>query len=290
VSREHIIGLSLLMLVAMLWGSTFIAVQIAVGSTAPSVLILGRFLIAALVFLPWLPRSWAIWWAGIKLGFWLSLAYAAQTIGLQYTSASQSAFITVLNVIIVPLLAVAAGQRITPPVWLAAVMAIVGVGLMTNGLAGLNIGDAWTLLCAFGYAVYVLRLGAYARRFPVLPLTCTQLFGVVLFALVWVGAEQPAMHDLPWAILLYLGLATTALTTWLQTQGQRYISATEAAVIYTLEPVWAAIFAVIILAEQLDLLSWIGAAVICAATLMSEWPAMRQRQRLRDAAKAAHDA
>lgn len=277
MSREHLTGISLLLVVTMLWGSTFVAIKGVVDTTAPSVLIFGRFLIAALIFLPWLPRRADVWWAGVKLGFWLCLAYAAQTIGLQYTSASQSAFITVLNVIMVPLLAALGGHRITPPIWISAFMAIIGVGLMTNGLSQLNIGDAWSLLCALGYAIYVLKLGEYARRFPALELTCTQLFGVVGFALIWVGVEQPAFDHLPWAILLYLGIGTTALTTWLQTMGQQHLSAAEAAIIYTLEPVWAAVFAVIILAEHLGLLSWSGAAVICIATLVSQWPALRQR-------------
>src|SRR5699024_2620687 len=276
MSREHLSGVMVLLVVSMLWGSTFEAIKGVVDHTAPSILILGRFLIAALVFLPWLPRRTAIWRAGLELGFWLCLAYATQTIGLQYTSASQSALIIVLNVILVPLLAALGGHRTTPPVWLSALLAILGVGLMTNGLSGLNIGDAWTLVCALGYAVYVLRLAAFARRFPVLALTGTQLCGVTLFALLWVGAEQPDFGDLPWAVLLYLGLATTALTTWLQTWGQRFIGAAEAAVIYTLEPVWAAVFAVVILAEFIGLLGWLGALLICIATLVSQWPALRQ--------------
>lgn len=278
MTREHMTGVAMLLLVTMLWGSTFVAIKGVVDTTAPSVIIFWRFLIAAIIFLPWLPRRADVWWAGAKLGFWLCLAYSAQTIGLQYTSASQSAFITVLNVIMVPILLSFAGQRITPPIWLSAIMAVLGVGLMTNGISGLNIGDAWSLLCAIGYAIYVIKLSEYARRYPVLPLTCTQMLGVVAFSIIWIGVEQPAFENLPWAILLYLGIAATGLTIWMQTYGQRFMGAAEAAVIYTLEPVWAAIFAVIILAEPLGLMSWAGAAVICAATLVSQWPALRQRR------------
>lgn len=279
MNREHLAGAVMLLLVTMLWGSTFVVIKGVVDTTAPSVLIFGRFFVAALVFLPWLPRRTDIWRAGAELGFWICLAYATQTIGLQYTSASQSAFITVLNVIIVPILAAFAGYRITPPIWISALMAIAGVGLMTHGLSQLNIGDAWSLACALGYAIYVLRLGEYARRLPVLPLSCTQLVGVVGFSAVWIGVDQPSFDNPPWIVLLYLGIGTTALTTWLQTHGQRYIGAAEAAVIYTLEPVWAAVFAVFILAESLGLTGWAGAAVICAATLISQYPALRQRRK-----------
>src|SRR5699024_5446427 len=260
-----------------------------VDDTAPSVIIFCRFFIAAVVFVPWLPRDRATWYAGIELGFWLCLAYAAQTIGLQYTTASQSAFITVLNVIMVPILLAFSGHRITPPVWLSALMALAGVGLMTNGLSQLNIGDAWSLACAFGYAVYVIRLGALARRFPALPLTCAQMFGVVAFACVWLGVEQPSFSHLPWAVLLYLGTGATAITIWLQTLGQRHIGAAEAAVIYTLEPVWAAVFAVIIFSARLGLMSWTGATVICLATLVSQIPELQQHRKQRRAEPAATD-
>lgn len=279
MTREHVVGVTMLLLVTLLWGSTFVAIKGVVDTTAPSVIIFWRFFIAAVIFLPWLPRRLGTWRAGVELGFWLCLAYATQTIGLQYTTASQSAFITVLNVIIVPLLMAFSGHRITPPIWISAIMAFAGVGLMTNGLTGLNIGDAWSLLCAFGYAVYVIRLSVHARRHPVLPLTGAQMIGVVAFSLVWLGVEQPSFSNLPWAVLLYLGIGATALTIWLQTHGQRHIGAAEAAVIYTLEPVWAALFAVIIFGAQLGLLSWSGAAVICVATLVSQWPALRQQRK-----------
>lgn len=280
MDRSRLAGTLCLILVTALWGSTFVAIKGAVGSTAPSVIILGRFLIAALVFLPWLPRRREVWIAGIKLGFWLGVGYGAQTIGLQYTTASQSAFITVLNVIIVPLLAMLSGHRVRLPVWVAAVLAVVGVGLLTTGGSALpNVGDAWALLCALTYAIYVIKLGEYATRYPVLPLTATQLFGVVLFGSIWVALDRPVLADLPWGVLLYLGLATTALTTWLQTIGQRRINAPEAAVIYSLEPVWAAVFAFLILSERLGLLGLLGAGLICGATLISQWQIFRLRSR-----------
>src|SRR5699024_3879313 len=111
--------------------------------------------------------------------------------------------------------------------------------------------------------------------------TCAQMLGVVAFSVVWLGVEQPSFGDLPWAVLLYLGVGATAITIWLQTHGQRRIGAAEAAVIYTLEPVWAALFAVILFAAPLGLMSWSGAAVICIATLVSQWPALRQQQKSR---------
>lgn len=276
---ERLSGRLMLWVVTALWGSTFVAIKVAVGQVAPSVVILGRFLLAALVFLPWLRGERRLLLNGVELGFWLCAGYATQTIGLQYTSASQSAFITVLNVIIVPLLAAALGQRVRWPVWVAAALAIVGVGLLTGGISHLNVGDGWTLLCALTYAIYVLRLGHCAGRHRLLPLTAAQLWGVVLFALLWAGYARPSFSHVPWLLLLYLGLATTALTTLLQTWGQRWVSAPEAAIIYSLEPVWAAGFAFAILNERLGAVGLSGAALIVIATLLSQWPAIHTRLR-----------
>ncbi len=279
MAGEQLGGRLMLWVVTALWGSTFVAIKLAVGDVAPSVVILGRFLLAALVFLPWVRPERRLLLTGLELGFWLCAGYATQTVGLQYTTASQSAFITVLNVILVPLLAAAFGQRVRWPVWAAAALAIAGVGLLTGGVTHLNVGDAWTLLCALTYAIYVLRLERSAGRFPLLPLTAAQLWGVVVFALLWTGYARPAFSHVPWLLLCYLGLATTALTTLLQTWGQRWVSAPEAAIIYSLEPVWAAGFAFAILGERLDTVGLSGAALIVVATLLSQWPAIQARLR-----------
>lgn len=269
----------MLLVVTALWGSTFVVIKLAVGVVAPSVVILGRFALAAVVFVPWLRRDRRLLLIGVELGFWLCAGYATQTVGLQYTTASQSAFITVLNVIIVPMLAAALGQSVRWPVWVAAVFAVLGVGLLTGGVTHLNAGDGWTLLCALTYAVYVLRLGQNAGRYPLLPLTAAQLWGVVVFAVLWVGSTRPSFAHMPWLLLIYLGLVTTALTTLLQTLGQRWVGAPEAAVIYALEPVWAAVFAFVFLGERLGGVGLSGAGLIVMATVLSQWPAVTARLR-----------
>lgn len=276
---ERLQGRLLLLVVTALWGSTFVAVKLAVGAVAPSVVMLGRFVLAALIFLPWLRWDRRLLLNGLELGFWLCAGYATQTVGLQYTTASQSAFITVLNVIIVPVLAAVLGQRVRWPVWVAALLAILGVGLLSGGVAHLNAGDGWTLLCALTYAVYVLRLGQCAGRYALLPLTAAQLWGVVAFAGVWVAFTRPSFAHLPLLLLVYLGLVTTALTTLLQTLGQRWVSAPEAAVIYALEPVWAAGFAFVFLGERLNGGGLAGAGLIVLATVLSQWPAVTARLR-----------
>ncbi|WP_038055758.1 DMT family transporter [Thermus amyloliquefaciens] len=267
----YALGLLALNLLTLLWGTTFVVVKGAVGEMAPSLLVLLRFLLASLFFLPWalrLPKG--VWGPGLELAFWLLLGYASQAVGLMYTSASRSAFITALNVVLVPLLLGLAGRRLGP-VWLAALLAFLGVGLLSYDprQPPLNVGDLWTLLTAFTYALYIVRLEVHAKTFPSLPLTAVQVFGTAFLALPWALWEGVEWEGIPWGAVLYLGVVATALTTWLQTWGQKYVPAPQAAILYTLEPVWATLFAFLVLGERLGVTGLLGAVLVILATLQA---------------------
>lgn len=272
---RHWLGLLYLNILVLLWGTTFVVVKEAVAGQSPSVLVAGRFLIASLVALPLLRYlRGPIWRVGLELGFWLAAGYATQAIGLQYTGASRSAFITALNVILVPIILGVLGQRLSWPIWLSAALAVLGVGLLSYDGSPPNVGDLWTLGTAVTYALYIVRLEVFLKQYPVIALTAAQLFFTTLFALIWLAWDQPEVSwsSMPWGALLYLGIAATALTTWLQTIGQRYVSAPEAAVIFTLEPVWASVFAFALLGERLGLQGLLGAALAVVAILISQMP------------------
>ncbi len=275
--RLHFQGVLILAVVTVLWGTTFVVVKVAVGSLAPSLLVLLRFAIAAVLFLPWLRRDVGLWLAGLELGFWLWLGYASQTVGLTYTTADRSAFITALSVVMVPLIASRFGRRIGPVIWFSAILSLVGVGLLSHAGAPPNLGDLLTFVTALAYAGYILRLETYVVRYEALPLTAVQLVGVLPLTAIWVGLDHPSFTSIPWATVIYLGLVTTALSTWLQVLGQGRVSATEAAVIYTLEPVWASIFSFFLLRETLGVYGAVGAGLIVLATLFSQWPRVRRR-------------
>ncbi|WP_018110608.1 DMT family transporter [Thermus igniterrae] len=267
--RGYALGLLALNLLTLLWGTTFVVVKGAVAEMPPSLLVFLRFLLASLFFLPLalrLPRG--VWGPGLELSFWLLLGYASQAVGLLYTSASRSAFITALNVVLVPLLLGLAGRRVGP-VWLAALLAFLGVGLLSYDprQPPLNLGDLWTLLTALTYALYIVRLEVHAKAYPSLPLTAVQVLGTTLLALPWALADGVRLEGVPWGAVLYLGVAATALTTWLQTWGQRYVPAPQAAILYTLEPVWATLFAFLLLGERLGPSGLLGAFLVVLATL-----------------------
>lgn len=169
--RGYVLGLLALNLLTLIWGTTFVVVKGAVEGMAPSLLILLRFGVAALFFLPWLFRLPAgAFGPGMELAFWLFVGYASQTLGLAHTSASRSAFITALSVVLVPLLLRLAGREVGPA-FLAAFLALAGVGLLSYDpyQPPFNVGDLWTFLTALAYALYIVRLRVHARAFPSLP-------------------------------------------------------------------------------------------------------------------------
>lgn len=269
--RGYTLGLLALNLLTLLWGTTFVVVKGAVGEMTPSLLVFLRFLLASLFFLPWafrLPKG--VWGPGMELAFWLLLGYASQAIGLMHTSASRSAFITALNVVLVPLILGLVGRRLGG-VWLAALLAFLGVGFLSYDprQPPLNVGDLWTLLTALTYALYIVRLEVHAKAFPSLPLTAVQIFGTALLALPWALWEGVRWEGIPWGAVFYLGVVATALTTWLQTWGQRYVPAPQAAILYTMEPVWATLFAFAVLGERLGFLGGLGAFLVVLATFQA---------------------
>lgn len=269
--RGYALGLLALNLLTLIWGTTFVVVKGAVAEVPPGLLVFWRFLVASAFFLPLLLRlPPGAWGPGLELAFWLFLGYATQAVGLEHTSASRSAFITALNVVLVPLLLSLAGRRVGG-VWLSALLALLGVAFLSYDprQPPLNAGDLWTLLTALTYALYIVRLEVHAKAVPSLPLTAIQVLGTALFALPWALAQGVRLEGVPWGAVLYLGVAATALTTWLQTWGQGHVPAPQAAILYTLEPVWATLFAFLVLGERLGPSGLLGAALVLLATLQA---------------------
>lgn len=277
--KIHWRGLSTLIVATLLWGSTFVVVKQAVVTVPPSVLVWARFTLAAACFMPFMRLQRPLWLAGGELGLWLLLGYGTQTMGLQYTTASRSAFIGALYVIVVPLLMGLVGSKVRPMVWLAALLAFAGVSLLSYDGAPPNVGDLWTLATAMSWGIYIWRLEAHASRHPPLALTGTQLWTMAIMGLLWVCFSDPEWlsfsrlsQQVPWLAVVYLGMSATAMTTLMQTWGQRHVNASEAAVIYTLEPVWAFLFAYSFLGEILGWQGLLGAGIIAVAMVLSQLP------------------
>jgi drug/metabolite transporter (DMT)-like permease len=165
---------------------------------------------------------------------------------------------------------------VAPRVFLAAAVAVVGLALLTlgeGGVAGLNVGDVWVLATALTYAVYVVYLGEVAGRASVFALAGMQHLPMALLAWAWAWPELGALAEVPlptFGMIAYLAVVSTALVAVLQTMAQRVVAAPLAALVFVLEPVFAAVFAAWWLGERLGPVGWLGGGLVVVAMLVSE--------------------
>lgn len=275
-------GILLLIMTTLIWGTSFPLLKHAVISLSPAALIAVRFTVAAVALAPWLRGlNTQLLRDGVLLGSIYFAETSSALIGLETISANRSAFIISLNVILVPLLGKMFGQRLPARILFAAGLAIVGIGVMSWEGGGLSRGDLLTLGSAIGIAVYILMLETVTPRHPTLPLVAIQVLVMALLGIVWATpqlVEQAEEIASNFNTLLYLGLVVTATPIWTQAMAQRWVSAHEVALLYTLEPVFATGFSFWLLGEQLGARGLVGAGLVLAATVVSQ--SQRQDKRI----------
>lgn len=274
------VGVLILVLVTLIWGTTFAIIKDALDTISVPLLLALRFSLAALL-LGWVRFDRRALGPAIILGLIGFAGFASQTIGLDLTSASKAAFVTGLSVILTPLLSsLWLRSRVAPRAYLAALVALAGLALMSlTGAGEINAGDLWLLGTALSYAFYIVYLGNVAARLPVLSLAGPQHWPMAALAWLWAWPEVGQLAAVPaatYGAIVYLAVFATALVAVLQTYAQRVVPATLAALIFLLEPVFAAVFAFFLLGERLGVLGWTGAALVVAAMVISE---MRWRSR-----------
>ncbi len=274
-----------LLLITLIWGSTFVVVKGALDTVGPLVFVASRFWLAVLVLggavLIFRLRPGAHGWRdGIIAGCCLAVGYITQTIALQTSGAGKTAFITGLCVVLVPIFsALLLRQAPSRPALAGVVMATIGLGLMTLGPGTVfQPGDGWALVCVLGFALQIIATARFAPRHPVLWFTFVQLLTVaVLTTAAALVFEREALWPAPtaWPSIIYMAWGATALVFGLQSWGQRYTSSTHAAVIFALEPVFGAIFAAIFAQEFLTPVGWVGGGLILLGMLASELNGLR---------------
>lgn len=279
-------GLAALLLVTAVWGTTFPAMKLLTGQLDALQIIWLRFAIALLVLAPlWRgmrtnERRW-----GLLLGVLLFLAFWLQIEGLVRTSSNRNAFVTGLNVLVVPILAMLAlGRRYGWRLWAACALATAGMALMFHEDAPWNLGDTLTLCSTLFYAVYILVLEASARRHAAVPLRATRMAAAqasVMCTASFVlllqrhGSDWHTGMDTlttsAWGALVYLGLLASVLVVTLQAWGQQRVDALRSAIVFGLEPVFAALTAWALLGERMGLVALTGAALVVLALIWSQW-------------------
>jgi drug/metabolite transporter (DMT)-like permease len=273
-----------LVAVTAVWGSTFVLVRDAVALVPPFAFIAYRFLAAAVLLAALRPRLAAVGrrelaTAGVLAGLALFAGYGFQTVGLQYTTASNAGFITGLAVVLTPLFA-AVLLRQPPGRWpvLGALLAAVGLALLSLQRLEVRQGDALVLGCAVAFAAHILLLGRFAPRFPSYPLAVVQLATAGLLALGWAGVAGdlvvPGSAEV-WVALAITSVVASAGAFLIQTRAQQEVSPTRTAVILTMEPVFAGLFGFLLAGERLSGRGWLGAGLILAGMLVAELGARR---------------
>ncbi len=275
-----------LLAVAAVWGLTFTAVQRALDDAGVFSFLTARFAIAVLVLALVFPRralrlNRSVVLLGGLIGLWLTAGYSLQTAGLLYTTASKSAFITGVSVVLVPVLSFAL-SRVRPRASSvgAVALAIVGLYLLTSpGGDGPNVGDVLTLGCAVAFALHIVTTERVAPHHDPVALALSQIatagLASALLMLLW---EGPRLTLTPWTVfaLGVTGVLATAVAFAVQMWAQRRTSATHVAVIFTAEPLFAALFARLIQGELLGLEGVLGGTLIIAGILIAQIGASRR--------------
>jgi drug/metabolite transporter (DMT)-like permease len=270
-----------LLLVTLVWGATFPVLKVATAHLSGVEISALRFAIAAVCMLPFalrLPRR--TWLDGGILGSLVLLSYVLQAFGLETISSNRSAFLTSLNVLMVPLLGVFFGTRLTWTVLGAASLAFAGIGLMSWDGGANFVADAATVLGALAYALYVILLSQRSHHHKSSELAAAQIIWMAALGLVWMLVDAMGTDKLQTlgsrvdgsilAGLAYLGIVATAGMLFLQAMAQRHVSAHKAALVYAMEPVFAALFAWLWLSESLTLMAAVGGAMVVVAVVLSE--------------------
>jgi len=276
---------------SLIWGATFVVVQKALVGASVFAFMAARFTLAALlmaaIFLAALRkvRREEIR-AGALIGVFMFAGYALQTFGLRWTTPTKAGFITGISVVLVPvLLAAFWGRKITAWVWTGALAALVGLYFLTvpageigAALAALNFGDLLVLGCAVMFALHIILVGQYSPRYSVGALSFLQVATTAVFSIAAVGVfsatelESPRF-ELSTAVVsavLITAVGATAIAFSIQVWAQKHTTATHTAILFSLEPVFAALTSFVVIGERLGGRALLGAGLVLAGILLAE--------------------
>jgi drug/metabolite transporter (DMT)-like permease len=279
MSRRPSAPLAALVVVTAIWGYTFVPVQEAVAVYPLFTFLAVRFAISTAVLAPFawrpllaLPRAGVA--AGCGAGLLLAAAYGLQTAGLELTTVSSTGFITGLYVVLTPLLALALFRTPVPALaWAGVVLSLAGLLMLSGTPGGSVLGNALVLGNAVMQSFQIVAIGRFAPRYDPRALTFLQMavsaigFTVIVVAL---GGFEAPPDGKTWYALVVTGVFAGALGYLVATWVQSRTTASRAALVFTLEAPFAAIFGVALLSERLGWIGWTGCVVMLAGIVLAE--------------------
>jgi len=268
--------------IVIIWGSTFALIKGVIDTIPPYTYLAYRFLLAALILV-------VIFWKRLKklnimilkkgslIGIFLFLGYTLQTIGIKYTTATKAGFITGFSVVLVPIISfLLLKEKVSRDSVIGVALATLGLWFLNyNSSFSFNFGDFLVLLCAFSFAMHIISVGLFSKKLDYVLLAITQITVVFVLSLFMALIfERPAIHlsyssDIWWSIVI-TGIFATALAFYMQNRFQRHSTATKTAIIFSGEPLFAAIFAYILIGEKVGLIAWAGGLLIIFGMIVSQ--------------------
>ncbi len=277
----------LLIICTLIWGASFVVVKAALMDASVFAFLAIRFAVAALSLVVLCLRDFrslnaASLRAGAVMGCCMFGGYAFQTTGIELTTPSKAAFVTGFSVVLVPVfLGLFARQRIGPAIWAGALAAVAGLYYLTvpsSGFGGLNRGDLLVLVGSVAFALHIIAIGRYARQHSarvlnLLQVTATMVMICLTGSLLTAAGRES--FEVAWttrlvAAVFLTGVLATAVAFSVQVWAQQHTSPSHAAIVFTLEPVFAALTSFAFFHEHLGFRALAGAALILAGILLAE--------------------
>lgn len=290
--KKQLSGVIALSGATVIWGSAFIAQSVGMDKIGPFTFQAVRCFLAVVFLFPasalfskgkpfW--KSWAdpaLWRSGVICGLALFAASSLQQIGLVYTDAGKAGFLTAMYIVFVPFLGLFLGQRPGRNALLSLIPAIVGLYLLScTSVSGINKGDVLLLLCAVAFSVQILLIDRHCAGLDGLKLNCIQALVAAMLSVPWalltetVDASRIASCWLP---LGYAGVLSMGVAYTLQIVGQKRVAPSAAALLMSLESVFAALFGWLLLHETMTRAEVLGCVLVFAAVVISQLPEKKE--------------
>lgn len=290
--KKQLSGVIALLGATVIWGSAFIAQSVGMDKIGPFTFQAVRCFLAVVFLFPasalfskgkpfW--KSWAdpaLWRSGVICGLALFAASSLQQIGLVYTDAGKAGFLTAMYIVFVPFLGLFVGQRPGRNALLSLIPAIVGLYLLScTSVSGINKGDVLLLLCAVAFSVQILLIDRHCAGLDGLKLNCIQALVVAVLSVPWALLTETVDASLIascWLPLGYAGVLSMGVAYTLQIVGQKRVAPSAAALLMSLESVFAALFGWLLLHETMTRAEELGCVLVFAAVVISQLPEKKE--------------
>ena len=277
-TRTRLLATLAILAMTACWGSTFFLIKDLLDRVPVLDFLAVRFAIASVALFLLAPRALGRLTAtarrnAVVLGLLYGLAQILQTAGLAHTPASVSGFITGMYVVCTPLLAaLILRTRITVVTWGAVVLATAGLGVLTLNGFSVGYGEAITLVAAVLYALHIVGLGAWAGARQAMGMTIVQLVVITIVCFIASAPDGIVLPPTPrdWLAVVYMAVFAGALALAGQTWAQAHLPPTRTAIIMSMEPVFAAFFAVLLGGESVTGRMAVGGLMVLTAMLVVE--------------------